>query len=187
VYSRLLKAYGFLLVGMLLTAPAAGQQPTFPLLQDGGARSAFVGGIYRTCLKEQRAASENASLSTPELGAFCLCFGRAIADVINGAEYEALTAGKPPGSFVEKQHLAANVCISRMSTSQQTSQASQQKVAVENKCLQEYHPEDTDYSAAQVRGRFCGCYAVAVTASGRDAKSPRIAMDYCSQRQGPND
>lgn len=171
----------------MLSAPAFAQQPTFPLLQDGGARRAFVGGAYRTCLEKQRAAAENATLSTPELGAFCLCYGRALADVINGADYEALTAGKLSDGFAEKQRLAGNVCISRMSTSQQTSKESQLKVAVENRCRKEFHPEDTDYSAAQVRERFCGCYAVAVTSSGREAKSPSDAMNYCSQRMGPQD
>jgi hypothetical protein len=185
VSSRLHIGRSLLFVG-LIAVPAFAQQPTFPLLQDGGARSAFFGGMYGTCLTQQRAAFENASLSTPELGAFCLCYGRAIADVINGAEYEALTGGKPLDSFIEKQRRSANICITRMSTSQQTSQESQLKVAVENKCLREYHPEDTDYSASQVRGRFCGCYARAVTAPGRDAKSPGDALDYCSQRLGPS-
>jgi hypothetical protein len=56
------------------------------------------------------------------------------------------------------------------------------KVAVEKRCRSEFHPEDTDFAAAQVRERFCGCYAEAATRSGKEAKSPRDAMDYCSQR-----
>jgi hypothetical protein len=56
-------------------------------------------------LEKQRAGAENATLSTPELGAFCLCYGRALADVINGAEYEALAAGKLSDGFAEKQRL----------------------------------------------------------------------------------
>lgn len=170
----------------MLAAPVFAQQPTFPLLQDGGARSAFVGGTYRTCIKEQRAATENASLSTPELGGFCLCYGRGLADAINGAEYEALVTGKRPDSLVEKQRFAASVCISRIRTSQQTSQESQLKVAAENRCRKEFHPEDTDYAAAQVRERFCGCYAGAVTSSGKEARNPRDAADYCSQHMGPS-
>lgn len=185
--SRLLLGRCLLLTAMMLAAPAFAQQPSFPLLQDGGARRAFVGGTYRTCLEKQRAAAENATLSTPELGAFCLCYGRALADTVNSADYEALTASKLSDGFADKQRLAGNVCISRMSTSQQASQESQLRVAVENRCRKEFHPEDTDYAAAQVRERFCGCYAVAVTSSGRDAKSSRDAMDYCSQRMGPHD
>jgi hypothetical protein len=138
-------------------------------------------------LEKQLAAPENGSLSAPELGAFCLCYGRALADFITGSEYEALALGKVPDGFGEKQGRASNVCISRISTSQQTSQQSQLKVAVENRCRTEFHPEDTDYAAAQVRERFCGCYAVAVTSSGGEAKSPRDATDYCSQRMSPKD
>jgi hypothetical protein len=175
------------LAEILLAAPAFAQQPTFPLLQDGGARSAFVGGVYRTCIKEQRASTENVSLSTPELGAFCLCFGRALADAINGAEYEAIVSGRLPDSLGAKQLLSANVCVSRMRIDPQASQESQLKVAVENRCRKEFHPEDTDFAAAQVRERFCSCYSVAVSASGRGGKSPTDATDYCSQRMGPND
>ena len=67
---------------VMVTSAVVAEQPAFPLLQDGGPRSAFVGGSYRTCLEQQRAA--NASLSTPELGAFCLCYGRSLADLITG-------------------------------------------------------------------------------------------------------
>ncbi len=148
-----------LLAGMMLAAPAFAQQPTFPLLQDGGARSAFVGGTYRTCFEKQRA--ENGTLSAPMVGAFCLCYGRSMADTINGAEYEALATGKLPDSFVEKGRVASNICIARMA--QQGSEERRLRVAVENRCRSEYHPEDTDFAAAQVR-------------------SPRDAMDYCSQR-----
>src|SRR6266404_1002446 len=171
-----------LLAGLMMIVPVFAQQPTFPMLQDGGARSAFVGGTYRTCLEKQQAAAENATLSKPELGAFCLCYGRAIADVINGAEYEALAAGKVPDGFADKQRLAGNICLSRMSTSQKSSQESRLKVAVENRCRREFHPEDTDYAAAQVRERFCGCYAQAVTQTGSVPRAPSDAMDYCSQR-----
>jgi len=35
-----------LLAGLMMIVPVFAQQPTFPMLQDGGARSAFVGGTY---------------------------------------------------------------------------------------------------------------------------------------------
>src|SRR5262245_57831253 len=58
-------------------------EPVLPFLQAGSARDAYVGGVYKGCMRKQRAAPENASLTTPELGEYCLCFGRALADVIN--------------------------------------------------------------------------------------------------------
>lgn len=97
------------------------------------ARNAFVGGACRTCLKEQRGAQENASLSTSELEAFCLCYGRAIADIVNGAEYKALTAGRMPPSFADKQRQSADACISRMSVTKQPSQDKQAATAIENR------------------------------------------------------
>jgi hypothetical protein len=172
VYPRWLVRQGLLLAGMLLATHAFAQQPTFPFLQEGGARSAFVGGSRRTCLEKQRAAPENASLSAPELGGFCLCYGLALADLITGTEYEVLALGKVPDGFSEKQRRAGNVCISRMSTSEQLSRDSQLKVAIENRCRKEFHPD--------------GCYAGAVTSSGKEARNPRDAADYCAQHMGPN-
>jgi hypothetical protein len=89
---------------LLAATGSLAQQPTFPMLQDGGPRTAFVGGTYRTCLERQRASAENSSLTTPELGAFCLCYGRALADAINGAEYEALMLGDAtrPRKFLQE-------------------------------------------------------------------------------------
>jgi hypothetical protein len=52
VSSRSHVGRSLLFAGMMLAVPAFAQQPTFPLLQDGGARSAFVGGTYRTCFGE---------------------------------------------------------------------------------------------------------------------------------------
>ena len=54
---------------------AVAQQPSFPFLQEGRARTAFVSGSYQTCLERQRAAPENASLSTPEIGACASAMG----------------------------------------------------------------------------------------------------------------
>ena len=73
--ARRLVGNGLLLAGIMLATHAFAQQATFRFLQDEGARSAFVGGVYSSCLKEQRTATENTTLSTPELGAFCLCYG----------------------------------------------------------------------------------------------------------------
>jgi hypothetical protein len=172
------------IIGLLLaaTGTAFTQQPTFPFMREGGERTAFVGGSYRTCLEKQRAVAENASLSTPELGAFCLCYGRALADAINGAEYDALTVGQLPESFVRKTQVASNICLVRITPSRQTSKREQLIVALENRCRKEYHPEDTDFAAAQVRERFCGCFAEAVTKSGKEQKNPNEAADYCSRR-----
>jgi hypothetical protein len=104
-----------------------------------------------------------------------------MADMITGADYEALALGKLPDGFSEKQQRAGSVCISRTNTSQQSSQASQLKVAIENMCRKEFHPEETDYAATVIRESYCGCYAGAVTASGREAMSPNDAEDHCSQ------
>jgi hypothetical protein len=126
----------------------------------------------------------NASLSTPELGAFCLCYGRALADAINGAEYEALMSGvsQLPESFVKKTQVASTICGARMNPSAQRSGREQEIVALRNQCVREYHPEDTDFAAAVVRDRFCGCFSEAVAKSGQKPKSPSEAVDYCSRQ-----
>ena len=105
--------------------------------------------------------------------------------MINATEYEALSLGKMPDSFGEKQKRAGNICVSQMSPSEQTSHEDQLKVTVKNSCRKEIHPEDTSYAATQIREKFCSCYAV--TTIGTGAKSPKDAVDFCSQRMGPND
>ncbi len=181
---RWLVALGLLLAGTGAASHVSAQQPTFPFLQEGGARIAFVSGAYRSCMKKQRSSAENASLSTPELGAFCLCYGRALADAINGADYEALIAGadKLPESFLKKTQVASTICIARVTPSAQLSEQEREIVALKNKCLREFHPENTDYAGAMVNGKFCDCFSGAVAKSGNEPKSPREAVDYCSRR-----
>jgi hypothetical protein len=86
-------AFVFVVAVALIASRVSAQQPTFPLRQDGPARTAFVSGAYRTCLEKQRASAANATVTTPVLGAFCLCYGRVLADGITGAEFEALKGG----------------------------------------------------------------------------------------------
>jgi hypothetical protein len=184
VVVRWLVALGLLIAATGTASHVSAQQPTFPLLQEGTARTAFVSGTYRACLERQKGYAENASLSTPELGAFCVCYGRAIADVISGADYEALTLGatQPSESFLKKTQIASTICLTRMTASAQRTAREQEIVALRNRCLREYHPEDTDYAAAVVRERFCGCFSEAVAKSGTKPKSPTEAMGYCSRQ-----
>jgi hypothetical protein len=65
-------------------------------LQDESARTAFISGVYKTCLERQRKLRESASLTDPELGQYCLCYGRAIADIIDAREFEAIRQARAP-------------------------------------------------------------------------------------------
>jgi hypothetical protein len=102
--------------------------------------------------------------------------------MITGADYEVLALGKLPDGFSEKSQRAGSICISRLITSQQASHAGQLKVAIENMCRNQFNPEETGYAATLIRESFCGCYATAVTASGREAMSPDDATLFCHQR-----
>jgi hypothetical protein len=96
---------------MLLCATMAhAQQPTFPFLQDGGARNAFVNGAIGTCTKTQTAAPANQGVSQERIVKFCNCYARAIADIINGQEYEAMVAGQTPDSLRGKVKTATDLC-----------------------------------------------------------------------------
>lgn len=101
-----------------------------------------------------------------------------MADSINGSEYEAFTTGKRP-DLAQKQNFAAALCASRMSVDDQPSPDKKLKVEAENKCINEFHPEHTDYSGTYLRDRFCGCYAVFTTKPGSEAKSPKDARAFC--------
>ena len=167
---------------MLLVTPASAQQPSFPFLQDGGARSAFTSGTYGTCLTRQKSAPENASRSVAEMGAFCLCYGRAIADAINGQEYEALIGGQITESFTRKAQVASNICIARMDPTVQRTEREREVVALRNQCTKEYHATDTDHAAATVREKFCGCYSDAVAKTSRAPMSSSEALNYCENQ-----
>jgi hypothetical protein len=179
---RWLVALGLLLAGTGTAFHLSAQQPTFPFLQEGGARTAFVSGSYGACLEKQRGSAANASLSGPEIGAFCLCYGRALADAIDGADYEALIIGTLSEGFLKKTQLSSTICIARMTPSAQRSEREQEIVALRNQCLREYHAADTDYAAAVVREKFCGCLSGAVAKSGNKPKTPSEAVDYCSRQ-----
>ena len=178
MFLRSLAALGFL----LFAADAFAQQPTFPFLQEGSARLAFITTVYENCLEKQRAAAENASLSTPEIGALCLCYGRALAGTINGEEYEALiTRQQLPESFAKKTQMVISLCRDRMNSSRQASQHEQLIVTHQNRCFRDYFPDRTDVASAVLRDHFCACFAEAMTKpSGRD-KDFKEVLHYCSE------
>ena len=97
-----------LLVGASVQVSA--QQPSFPFLQDGGARDSFVRGSVGTCIKTQSAAPTNAGYSQDRIARFCNCYARAIADAVNGQEYEAMIAGQLTDSFREKANRSSALC-----------------------------------------------------------------------------
>lgn len=190
-------------VGWKLFAP----EPVPTLLQDGRARTAYVSGFYKTCLPKQRTLPENASLTDPELGGYCLCAGRTVADSITTKEFEAITDGRIPASFQKKVEAANNLCITLMMPQRQSTTRERDTVSATNECLKSYHPEDTDIAAAMVRQRFCGCFAPGIVeastnytevakelsayASGGPEPPATVIetikklTDYCSQRLAP--
>jgi hypothetical protein len=98
-------------IGWRLFAP----EPVLPLLQDGTARTAFVSGAYSSCMQKQRTLPENAELSAPGLGAYCLCDGRALADMINSNEYQAMAEGvQQTPSLLKKAETASALCTINM-------------------------------------------------------------------------
>lgn len=140
--------------------PLAAAESDLPLLQDGSARTAFVSDVYKTCLERQRKLPENTSLTAPELGQYCLCYGRAIADIINATEFEAITiGGAAPASFLEKTALSAKLCRAKMRPEAQGTARERDIVTVTRECSRTYFPEDTDFAASVVRNKYCVCFA----------------------------
>jgi hypothetical protein len=166
------------------TFSASAQHPTFPLLQEGGPRTAFVSGAYGSCFEKQKGVSANSSLSDATLGSFCLCYARAIADALNGSEYEAIGLGRTPPTLTEKAQVATKICMAQINPAAHRSEREKDLLAQENQCLEEYHPKDTDYSALIVRKRFCSCYSAEVTKFNKQPRSATEAVRYCSQRLG---
>jgi hypothetical protein len=98
------------LVLLTWASQAAAQQPSFPFLQDGGARESFVRSTMNSCIKTQIAAPENKGISQELITKFCSCYARAMADIINGQEYEALAAGEITDTFRKKVNSSSALC-----------------------------------------------------------------------------
>jgi hypothetical protein len=174
-------------------------EPDLPLLQDGSARTAFVSGIYKTCLERQRKHPVNTILTPPELGQYCLCYGRAIADVINAEELEDITLDRAaPASFLQKTALSAELCRAKMRPDAKGSAREHALVTVTGECSRTYFPQDTDFAASVVRNKYCACFAsrlvdlattdklIANELSGGQTPSSatrgvKEIKDYCSQ------
>ncbi len=177
--ARWLFALALLLVGTAVSA----EEPTFPLLQDGGARQAFVSATTTSCTTTQRKYAQNASRSTAEIGSYCLCYARALADSVSGADYEALMLEKPTENFVKKTELASKLCIARMTPSQQKTERERELVTLKNECLKDSQilPDKTDHAAAVVRDGYCTCFAGAAAKSSDKPMNSNEAADYCSK------
>jgi hypothetical protein len=148
---------------LLATEQASTLPPeqVLPFLQDGSPRTAFVSGAYKACLETQRSVPENASVTTSQLGQYCLCYGRALADVINSREYQDLVDHGEHAlpSLTPKIKTAGDLCEARMLPARQNTARNRDIVAATNDCLKSYFPEDTDFEAAVVRNKYCSCFA----------------------------
>jgi hypothetical protein len=105
---------------------------------------------------------ENAPNSTPELGQYCLCYSRALADAVNEQEYQSLAANgmeHAQPSVVAKANAAADICHRQMRVDEESSARENDVVEVTRDCLKTYYPDDTDYGAAVIRDHYCTCLA----------------------------
>jgi hypothetical protein len=131
-----------------------------PLLQEGSARTAFVSGAYETCMEGQRKLPKNASFTAPELGQYCLFYGRALADIITAKEYEVIVVEKQiPAGFLQKTEMSDELCREKMRPLAQSTARLREIVKLQNECSKTYFPEDTDYAASVVRNKYCVCFA----------------------------
>jgi hypothetical protein len=115
VCGLVLRAIALLCASILICAGDAGlasaQQTTFPFLQDGGARDAFVRGAISTCVKNGIANAENWAVSQDQIQEFCGCYARALADIIDAKDFETLTReGKPSATLSSKTKTASTIC-----------------------------------------------------------------------------
>jgi hypothetical protein len=69
--------------------------PVLPFIQEGSARTAYIAGVYDGCIKKLP--------PNPKSGPYCLCYGRALAGIINSQEFEEqVTQQKISPSFLKK-------------------------------------------------------------------------------------
>ena len=189
-FSRSLSA-AVLLLAATASPRAIAQQPTFPFMHESTARTAYVSGAYDKCMERLSASARKRGMSTPELGAFCICYGRAMADAITGAEFDAMTTNPNhlSESITKKGQGANKLCFGRMNPSDQGTERKRLVVALENQCRRAYHPEDTDAASTLVRETFCGCFAEEMTPRGKSdtaRKSVDEVIDDCSRHLSPD-
>jgi hypothetical protein len=85
----------------------------YPLLQDGGARNAFVSSYSRSCQKNQ--TPETLGVSQGHVAAFCDCAARAMADVVNDQEFEYVAInGSFPDTIRQKALSVGALCRSKV-------------------------------------------------------------------------
>jgi hypothetical protein len=176
-----------ILIGWRLLAP----EPVAPFPQNGSARTAYVSEIYDRCMKEQRALPEKANVTKPQIGTYCLCFARALSNTINSREYEttddAIKAqlsllDHVPVVLLQEAKGASNICLGMMLPNRRSTARERNIAEATNECLKNYFPEDTDFSAAVVRDKFCGCFAVGTV--DRLANNKKIAKELASYHSG---
>jgi hypothetical protein len=128
-----------------------------PFLHESTARTAFVGGAYKTCFEKNRSSGR---LSDPELGTYCLCYGRALAESVTSSEYEQLILNRrAPATFEQKVKLADTLCTERLRPESRSTPREREFARATSRCMEKYHPEDTDYAGVEVRERFCTCFS----------------------------
>jgi hypothetical protein len=86
---------------------AFAQQPSFPFLQDGGARDSFVKNMDDSCLNAAAVRNDHSQ----KVQKYCICWAGAVADIINGQEYEALAADQLSDSLRDKIKRAGALCL----------------------------------------------------------------------------
>jgi hypothetical protein len=95
----------------LLTCPQqVVGETSFPLLQDGGARDSFVRSAAGSCIKKYIDSPETKAVAQDVIVKSCNCYARALADIINAQEFEALASGEMPDSLLKKADRASKLC-----------------------------------------------------------------------------
>ena len=67
-------------------------------------------GAISTCLKTQAAAPANQGILQERIAKYCNCYALALADIINGQDYEAMVAGQISESLRDKIKRASALC-----------------------------------------------------------------------------
>jgi hypothetical protein len=165
-------ACGTLTVGF----PVIAQEVERPFQQESSKRTAFVSGMYKSCMRERK---EDANHSTSEHAALCLCYGRQVANLIDETEARRMMNGQILDSLSQKFQMANAACVSAMSPLMQESPRDRRIVELMNACVREYFPLDVDYSAAVVRHQFCTCFSESMVDTKNTSK---IIAEYCSSK-----
>jgi hypothetical protein len=96
---------------IVFASVAYAQQDTFPLRQDGTARSTFMRSSADSCVETQTAAPANKFIPRDRIVRFCNCYAKVMADTVTAQKIDAMAKEQTSDTLQKKAQTATTQCL----------------------------------------------------------------------------